>query len=111
LGINLQPPQNFVNEIKTYNISTIAEFLSMMEEIKRNPLRRLTAKEQMEIIEFNRRDDSIGLPWNTIKNAIDSYEKLRKDDGTGLRLALRDEELLKELEIKLKRCKYIYKCL
>lgn len=43
-------------------MSAIAEILSMIEEIKRNPARRLMAKEQIEIIEFNHRDDSQGLP-------------------------------------------------
>lgn len=92
---------------KIYNMSGITEILSTKEEPKRNPARKITAKEQMEIIEFNRRDDDMSLPWNIIKNAIDLYEKLRKENGTGLRLALRDEELLKELEVKLKRCRFI----
>lgn len=93
--------------LQSDKISTITEILSMPIEPKRSLTRRIMIKEQMEIIEFNRRDDSIGIPGSMLTNAINLYEKLRKDDDTGLRLALRDEELLNELEIKLKKCKFI----
>lgn len=99
---------NYCNqEREPQNISRITEILTTKEEPKRSITRRLVPREQLDIIEFVNQMDKPNIPWGTVDKFTELYDKLRKDDGTGLRLALRDEELLKDLETKLKRCKII----
>ena len=88
-------------------INNIARIINTKDEPKRATLRRMTMDEQKSIIEFKRRDNSSGIPFVIINNMLRLYEKLRIDDGSGLRLQSRDEELLKDLETKLKELNFI----
>ena len=91
IELEIQPSPNTSDQQYSLNISNI---LAMKEEPKRNMRRRISPAETMEIEQFLKIPEDRGYPSQIMIKMGELYEKLTKDDGTGLALNLKDEELL-----------------
>ena len=75
-------------------------------EIKRNSHRKITPQEQEDVLQFLKYP-LVNTPTTTVNHLQNIYRKLKQDDDSGLLPTIRDEELLRLLEIELTKYRLI----